>query len=89
MSHIKFDELNPYNRQRYTNNPFSELPDNYLIYRSCYPIRKDGLSNSIVCAKDATSINIRMYKMTEGSFAINRMLQSKKFNEYNEWRDLA
>ena len=89
LSHVKFDELNPYNRQRYTNNPFSELPDNYLIYRSCYPIRKNNLTNSIICAKDATSINIRMYKMTEGSFAINRMLQKKKFNQYNEWRDLA
>ena len=88
LSHIKFDELNPYNKHRYTNNPFTELPDNFLIYRSCYPIRKSQQGRDIVCAKDATAVNIRLYKMLEGSYAINRN-GNKNFADYDEWRDLA
>lgn len=88
LSHIKFDELNPYNKHRYTNNPFTELPDNFLIYRSCYPIRKSQQGSDIVCAKDATAVNIRLYRMLEGSYNINRNGKTN-FADYDEWRDLA
>ena len=88
LSYIKFDEINPYNKNRYTGNPFSELPDNYLICRSCYPIRRDAVRNSIMCAKDSTALNVRIYKMLEKSFH-NVTDNSSEFINFAEWRELA
>lgn len=88
LSFIKFGDLNPYNSYRYSHNPYLGLPDGYLIYRSCYPIRLNTSSGSTMCAKDSTAINVRLYKMLEGSFLVNR-LNPTLYHQYDEWRDVA
>lgn len=88
LSHVRFDELNPYNTYKFSLNPYRGLPDDFLLYRSCYPIRHNQSGGNIICAKESTGVNIRIYKMTEGSFMVNRS-DKKKFPEYNEWREIA
>lgn len=88
LSYIKLDDLNPYNTYKYSNNPYKGMPDGFLIYRSCYPIRHNQSSGSAVCAKDSTGVNIRIYKLTEGSFVVGRETRNK-FHEFNEWREIA
>lgn len=88
LSRIKFDELNPYNSYKFSLNPYRGLPYGFLIYRSCYPIRRDRKGYSVVCAKNSMAINVRIYKMVEGSFLFNK-LDHQKVYEYPEWREVA
>jgi hypothetical protein len=88
LSHVRMDELNPYNTYKFSLNPYKGMPDDFLIYRSCYPIRHNESGGNVICAKDSTGVNIRLYKMTEGSFIVNRN-NKKSFPEYNEWREIA
>lgn len=88
LSFVKFGELNPYNTYKLSPNPYKGLPDGFLIYRSCYPIRHDSGSGSTTCSKDSTGVNVRIYKLLEGSFLFNR-LDKKKYSNYDEWRELA
>ena len=88
LSHLKFMDLNPYNTYRFSANPYKGLPSNFLIYRSCYPIRHDSSSSTVVCARDSLGTNIRIYKMTEGSYLVNSQ-HSKNYYEYDEWREIS
>jgi hypothetical protein len=89
MSHIKIDigNVNPFNTYKLSNNPFMGLPYGYLIYRSCYPIRHNDKSGQVDCAKNSTGVNIRVYKMLEGSFLANKL--HRPLFDYNEWREIA
>lgn len=87
LSHIKFMELNPYNTYRFSNNPYKGMPDGFLIYRSCYPIQRDT-NGIIVCAKNAVTVNIRIYKLSVESSKITK--QNKvKFSNFSQWRDVG
>ena len=86
LSFIKFGDLNPYNTYKISNNLYKGLPEGYLIYRSCYPVRED--LGSTMCSKDSTSVNVKIYKMLEGSFAVNR-INPNLFYNYDEWREVA
>lgn len=98
-SHVKIDtsNVNPYNsfkRSGVRMNPYNGLPKNFLLYRSAYPIRHNETNGKIDFAKDAMSINIRLYKMVEGSWLINKNNSDKynnkeKFFKYDEWREIA
>lgn len=86
LSFIKFGDLNPYNTYKLSNNLYRGLPEGYLIYRTCYPVRED--LGSTICSKDSTSINVKIYKMLEGSFSANRTNPNLFYN-YDEWREVA
>lgn len=98
-SHIKIDVLNinPYNsfkRSGASSNPFKGLPKNFLIYNSGYPIRHNENTGKVDVATDSTSINVRLYKMLEGSWLANKIHDDKesnkdKFFSYDEWREVA
>lgn len=88
LSFIKFAELNPYNTYKFSLNPYKGLPDGFLIYRSCYPIRFENGSNFAVCAKNSTSVNVRIYKMLDGSYLMSRN-NKQMFADYDEWREVA
>ena len=64
LQKLKFMDLNPYNTFIHSNNPYRGLPENFLIYRSCYPIRRDNFSGGTGCARNSTGMNIRIYKIT-------------------------
>lgn len=87
LRYLKFIELNPYNPNQMSNNPYKGLPDNMLIYRSCYPIRYDMNNNTTTCAKNPLGMNIRIYRMTYGEYYINQTGNDK--GEYDLWREIS
>ena len=87
MSYLKFMDLNPYNKAVYTDNPYKGLPDDMLIYRSCYPIRYDKMSNTTQCAPNSIGMNIRIYKLTHAEYSIKK--NKENFSNYNVWREVA
>lgn len=88
LSHLKFMDLNPYNTYKLSLNPYKGLPLGFLIYRSCYPIRYDSSGSAVICAKNSVGMNIRIYKMTQGSYMVNNQ-PDKKFIDYEEWREMS
>lgn len=87
---LKATDLNPYHSSddimKY--NPYSTLPTNFLIYRSCYPIKRDDSSvNAIVCAKDSIGMNIRLYRLTQGEMMINRSA-TNQLHASEVWREI-
>lgn len=88
LSHLKLMDMNPYNASRYSKNPYNGLPMGFLLYRSCYPIRHDERNARAICSSKSMGINVRIYKLTEGSYMINRN-DIAKLSDYDEWRDMA
>lgn len=95
LSRIKFNEFNQY---RLSDKIHDNLKKNFLIYRSCYPIRKDTHNSDVVCARDSTSVNIRLYKMDVQSVEDGKRSEYSKLSKspmglgqienYKEWRDV-
>lgn len=88
LSFIKFSEVNPFNTYKYSPNPYRGLPSGFLLYRSCYPIRYQENSGFTQCALDSAGVNVRIYKLLEGSYLMNRINPSS-FYEFDEWREIA
>jgi len=88
LSYIKFGELNPYNTYKYSYNPYKGLPFGYLIYRSCYPIQHHESGGAVICARDSTAINVRIYRLIEGSYAIIKTQGRINFFKFDEWREI-
>ncbi len=71
-SRLKLIELNPYNTNYFSNNPYKGLPNGLLIYRSCYPIMYDKPSSTVQCQRSSIGLNVRIYKISiEAYMAIN------------------
>jgi hypothetical protein len=64
LSHVKLLEINPYHYNRLTDNIYKTLPSNFVMYRSCYPI-KMGQFNSIECSKSSIGMNVRIYLLSK------------------------
>jgi len=88
LSYLKFLELNPYKTNQFKDNPYIGLPDNMLIYRSCYPIRYDEKTNCIQCAPNSLGMNIRIYNLTVGEYNIKKLEQGD-FSDYDVWREVT
>jgi hypothetical protein len=88
LEHIKFMDLNPYNTYRYSDNPYKGLPEGLLIYRSCYPIQRDTKSGMTICARNSMAVNIRVYRLTVGSYKINKQNKTT-YADYDQWREVA
>jgi hypothetical protein len=88
---LKATELNPYHALDTTvmkDNPYLTLPKNMLLYRSCYPIKRGPTAmDTVMCAKESISMNIRLYRMTNGEMEINRN-PNVKIYESEIWREI-
>lgn len=88
---LKATELNPYHSMDIStmkDNPYLTLPKNMLLYRSCYPIKRGATANdTIMCAKESVSMNIRLYRMTIGEMSINRNPNSNIYDS-EVWREI-
>jgi hypothetical protein len=51
LSYIKILEINPHHFSMLTNNPYTTMADNIVIWNACYPIRMDRNNKKIMCAK--------------------------------------
>jgi len=60
MSYIKLLNLNPYSSNL---NPYKNLPDNFMIYNSGFPLFKNNKTNTIELNKDNIGLNLRIYNV--------------------------
>jgi hypothetical protein len=88
MSYIKIMEINPNYYSPIHSNPYKGLPFGLLIYRSCFPIRVDEKSQSIICAKNSIGLNIRLYSLSYAEYYSYKFRQLI-YKEYDVWRELA
>ena len=89
LSYMKMLEINPYHFSRLTNNPYRTMPDNFVMFRSCYPVRLYKSANFLMCAKDSVGANVRIYGMNLYDELANRLNHSaikKKFSDV--WREI-
>jgi len=95
MQYLKYMDLNPFNSHELEQNPYKSLPDNFLIYRTCYPIKKEG--NQTKCAKNSIGLNIRIYGLTSGEYNVHKPLvdlsgnitaPTSKYMDFDAWREL-
>jgi len=84
LSHVKLLEINPYHSDRISNNPYKTLPKNFVMYRSCYPIRMNKY-NAVECSKSSIGINIRIYLLSTFDESIG---SSEHRNQSDIWREL-
>ena len=76
LSRLKLIELNPYNSNRYSNNPYDSLPTNMFIFNSCYPIQYDRGGATVQCKKNSTGINLRLYRLKlEEAVLVNQVIK--------------
>lgn len=88
LAHIKFLELNPFNSNKLSDNPYKGLPDGFLLYRTCYPIKRTQVTGQISCARDSMALNVRIYQLNVGGYLLNK--QNKvNFYQYDQWREIA
>ncbi len=85
LEHLKFMDLNPYNTYKFSLNPYKGLPNGFLIYRSCYPIRLEGGPNVVQCAKNSIGMNIRIYKLLNKAYeAFKSRSNLGQFDQFRE-----
>lgn len=100
LSRLKFMDLNPYNTNKFSQNPYKGLPADFLIYRSCYPIRHEPVGNHVSCAKDSIASNVRIYKLPNEALQLYYQSMSRspdyleevpnnKLADYDMWRDIS
>ena len=89
LSYLKLLELNPNHDNELTPNPYTTLPDNMLIYRSCYPIRYNNQNNQITCARTSIGLNLRLYNLNVGELNASQLNSELNRMDYHIWRELA
>jgi hypothetical protein len=85
LSHVKLLEINPYHYSKLTDNPYRTLPSNFIMYRSCYPV-KMGAYNNVECSKSSIGMNVRIYLMS----AYDAEIYTNQLDRHNSdiWREL-
>ena len=84
LSYIKIMDVNPYVSKV---NPYQDLPRNFLLYRSAYPVRFNEKTREIGIAKEAMGINIRMYMMSIGDTRANKT-PGLSPDDFDLWREI-
>jgi hypothetical protein len=83
LSFIKTLDLNPY---ALNENPYKDLADDFLIFRSAYPIRYE--KSSLQIANPSLGLNVRLYKMTEGESRCHEINNKINQENFNLWREI-
>lgn len=87
---IKSIELNPYHNTFgvFKDNPYQTLPKYMLLYRSCYPIKRDTQTQtSVMCAKESIGMNVRMYRLKNVEIEPNKN-GIGSICDHNIWREI-
>lgn len=64
LVHLKLLDINPYHYDETTKNPYKTLPERFVLYRSCFPIKLTS-TNQIECAKSSIGLNVRIYLLSK------------------------
>lgn len=87
---IKSKTVNPYKTQHTGDsfNPYKNIPPNFLIYQSCFPIKLTA--QGVQCHTNSTELNIRLYRLNisesnqniSNSLGTSKVWQEIKLYEY-------
>jgi hypothetical protein len=91
-SRLKLIQLSPYGVNIFSNNPYTSLPEDLLLYTSCYPIQYDKAQGNSQCQKNSVGMNVRIYKLTTNSLLVkfpetkykNFVIKDKKIATYED-----
>ncbi len=86
LSHVKLLDINPYHYNKSIENPYKTLPNNFVMYRSCYPV-KMGNSNVVNCALSSVGMNIRIHLLSKNDELINKTNDITRYQS-DIWREL-
>ena len=96
LSYLKLLDLNPYHNSKLSANPYMDLPDRMIMYRSCYPIRFDPAKSRVTCSKYSIGLNLRIYDMSIAEYNVKNLFFNENDNnvdvnpmEFNIWREVA
>lgn len=86
LSHVKLLEMNPYHYNKMTGNVYKTLPNNFVLYRSCWP-QKLNTYNVSECATSNVGMNIRIYLLSKYE---DDLYKSNYLQRYysDVWREL-
>ena len=85
LSYIKMMDINPYTIKK---NPYTDLPRNFLLYRSGYPVRFDEKTKNIGLAKASMGINVRIYRMSLGDLRCHTINKDITADNFDLWREI-
>lgn len=88
LSHVKLLDMNPYHFSRIESNPYKTLPENFAMFRSCYPIKHERRFNNVVCAYDSLGINIRVYRMRVIDIIADELDSQLRRIDCDLWREI-
>ena len=88
LSFVKLMEMNPNYYSPLFNNPYKGLPLGLIVYRAGFPIRFDPISQSVVCAREAIGLNIRLYALNVAEYC-SYLQRDINYKQYDVWRELA
>ena len=85
LSWIKIYDLNPYSIK---TNPYDDIPLDFLLYRSAYPIKYNENENSLKSTPTSIGINIRVYFLSLGAARYSNFETPIEKFYFDVWRDL-
>lgn len=85
LSYIKVMECNPYATKQ---NPYHDLPRDFLLYRAAYPIRYNNDRSNIEIAKKSMGMNVRMYRMSIGAMKCKSTSNNLDEDNFDLWREI-
>jgi hypothetical protein len=85
LSFIKVMDCNPYATKQ---NPYHDLPRDFLLYRAAYPIRYNEDNASIEIAKKSMGMNVRMYRMSIGAMKCRSISSKINAESFDLWREI-
>jgi len=88
MAYIKFMNLNPNYYSTIHTNPYKGLPNGFVIYNSCFPIKLDVKTNTINCSQNSAGSNIRLYSLTNADYNSHIYRTNNRYTS-DVWRELT
>ena len=88
LSWLKIFDANPYTLE---NNPYKDLPYDFLLYRSAYPIRYNKEEHVLKTTPTSMAFNLRIYRLTNAAldiFTTNNKIVNNTKDFHHVWRDI-
>ena len=90
LSHMKIKDINPYNTNPlYSSNPYKSLPDGFLLYRSCYPIKAIKNTVLVECSRNSLNVNMRIYELINSVFMALKSSPHVNYNQFDQLREIS
>jgi len=89
LDKVKLMEFNPYNYNKFTTNPYKDLSDRMVLYRSCYPMTFNNTTYSMRCNPNNINLNIRIYDMNVGEVCAKRISENYDWHRFDLWREIG